>query len=316
MKDEVFIIVNPIAGRGYSLQLFERLQRILRNRDISFAVSYNHASLKAGLSGINNNSFSAIIVIGGDGTVNHVINSLEDPTRLPLAILPAGTANMLARELRLPQTSEAFVDMLEERVIKRLDMGMAGNARFVLLLSAGFDAMVTKEIAGARDDVLGYRGYFIPILKVITKYSPPVLNVEVDGEAVRGHLALVLNVRHYGGIFNVSSSAKPDSGKFEVCVFKNGAIPDLIRYSFAALWRRLSEMPDVVFRSAYNVKIHSVDSVPVEIDGDYVGTTPVNVSLAPASIPIIVPSRSSSIQQWIELPKKILEQYLNVKIDR
>jgi YegS/Rv2252/BmrU family lipid kinase len=231
-----------------------------------------------------------IVVAGGDGTVNDVVNGLENPSRTPLAHLAYGTANMLARELRIPRDPEALASLVERGASRRIDLGRAGSRRFLLVASSGFDAMVTRAISRTRRGTLGYPGYARPILGALRSYRAPRLRVQVDGaEPLVGALAIVSNIRNYGGIFSVADRACPDSGVLDVCVFSGERALDLARYAFAAARRRVSKLPDVAYRTGRCIVIEARDPTAVQIDGDYRGTTPLTIEVDAAVVPILTP---------------------------
>jgi YegS/Rv2252/BmrU family lipid kinase len=232
-----------------------------------------------------------LVVAGGDGTLNEVLNGLPDPSRLPLSLLPLGTANLLARELGLPRRPRALAEIVDSGRVRRLDLGRIGSRLFLALVSCGFDAMVVHAIQRGRRGRLGYRGYLAPILRTLRDYRPPALEVTLDGsETVAASLAVVSHVRNYGGLFSVTDRARPDSGVFDVCLFPHAARRDLVRYALAGLARRMTALADVVYRRARHVRLAASEPVPIEVDGDAWGTTPAEIELEPARVPFVVPA--------------------------
>jgi YegS/Rv2252/BmrU family lipid kinase len=231
-----------------------------------------------------------IVVAGGDGTLNEVLNGLSDPSRIPIALLPLGTANILAHELALPSKPGAVAEAIERGHVRRVDMGLVGGHRFLMLVSAGLDAMITEEVGRRRGKKLGYWGYALPILKTLFRYRSPELRVTAgDREAFKGGLVVVSNTRNYGGIFTIADRACCDSGHLDVCIFPKGTIPALIWYCLAALGGRLSRGTNVIYLTGQRVRIESSKPVAVQVDGDPFGTTPVVVDFVPSAVPIIVP---------------------------
>ncbi|MBM3298816.1 MAG: NAD(+)/NADH kinase [Deltaproteobacteria bacterium] len=232
-----------------------------------------------------------LVVAGGDGTISEVLNGLVDPSRIPILHIPTGTANMLARDLGLPFRPDALADVAESGLLQRMDMGLIGSHRFLFLVTAGFDATVTRELRAGRGRRLGYRGYIAPILKALSRYEPVDLEVTVDGgEKVEGRQVMVLNVRHYGGLFVFSETSRPDSGHLDVCVFRGGSALSLVRYSLAGFLGLASRLPDMTLLSGTCVRIESRTPCPLEVDGDYFGHTPAEIELVKAVVPILVPA--------------------------
>jgi diacylglycerol kinase (ATP) len=290
----ILVIANPRAGKGSTERKVDQLTHYLRLRGhhVEVFLSSGPADPARRATTVRDGDFDTIVVGGGDGTVNAVINGLSDPSRIPILHLATGTANILAKDLGLPVEPELLVPVIEDGVIVRADMGLLEDHRFLLVASAGFDAMVTERLTAARGKTLGYRGYLLPILRSVGQYRPPSLEVEIDGKhRVTGAMVMVLNSRHYGGIFVFDDAARLDSGSFQVCVFPRGSVPALVRYALSGLLRLASGLPEVMRYSGGRVTISCAENCPVEVDGEYAGTTPVEIKLSPATVPLLAPQQ-------------------------
>jgi diacylglycerol kinase (ATP) len=289
----ILVVVNPIAGGGAAGRGAEQVARVLEDRGHaveSFATRHPEEAGERVRKRESAGDLDCIVVAGGDGTVNDILNGLEDPSRTPLAHLAYGTANMLARELRIPREPGALAALVERGSCRRLDLGRAGSRRFLLVASSGFDAMVTSAVSRTRRGILGYGGYVRPIWRAVREYRSPRLRVSVDGAApLGGALAIVSNIRNYGGILSVADRARPDSGVLDVCVFSGERVTDLVRYAFAAGVRRVSRLPDVAYRTGRRIAIEAEEPTAVQIDGDYRGTTPLRIEVEPSTVPVLSP---------------------------
>jgi len=236
-------------------------------------------------------SAERILAVGGDGTLNELLNGLSDPSRVPIAQLATGTANILAHELELPREPRGVARMLVRGGVRRLDMGLAGERRFLMVASAGFDAFVTRCIAERRTATLGYLGYAAPILGALRRYRPPRIAVRVDDRpVVEGQLVLVSNTRNYGGLFTMADLARCDSGHLDVCVLRDASLGGLVRAAAAGLTGGLSGREDVGYFTGRHIRIDAEDPVQVEIDGDHAGTTPLDIRVLAAHVPVVVPA--------------------------
>ena len=232
-----------------------------------------------------------LVVVGGDGTLNEVLNGLADPGHTPLLQLPAGTANVLAHELGFPREPVGTVAVLEQGRVRHIDMGVADGRRFLLMVGAGFDAEVIREIQSGRTGKLGYRGYVKPVLKVLEGYSPPDLEVRIDdGEPLRCEALVASNTRNYGGLFRLAGEARCDSGQLDVVLFERASIPHLLRFGLEALLADIAQDRRVGYLHATKLWIDSPDPVPLQLDGEYFGTTPVEIELRPRVVPVVVPA--------------------------
>jgi YegS/Rv2252/BmrU family lipid kinase len=235
------------------------------------------------------------VIVGGDGTLNEAVNGLPDPGAVPLVHLAVGTANMLARDLRLPRRPRAVAALVERGDPRRIDLGRANGRGFLMNASCGFDAMVTETIRARRSGALGFHAYPLPILRTLRRYREPRLEVRLDGgEPVAAALVIVSNLRNYGGLFVAADRARCDSGHLDVVLCRRARRRDLVRYLAAALLRRVSRLEGVAYRSASRITIDAQEPVAVQIDGDHAGTTPLEIEVEPAAVPIVAPSAGYS----------------------
>ncbi len=285
----LLIIGNPIAGTGRAISRIEEFAQVLERRGHQTEIFLTSgAGSAAERARTIDSSLDRLVVAGGDGTVNEVLNGIPDPSRVPLLHFPVGTANQLALTLGLPSEMELLADALEKAKILKADLGLVGNRRFLMLLTAGFDAAVTEEVKRHRYGGLGYIGYVIPIVKTIAHLKPVRLKVILDEHTeVIGATVMLLKVRLYGGFLVFAEDARLDSGCFHVCVFREGSVSDIVSYALAGLTRTSSHHTDIMRFRARSVRIESDNRVPVEADGDHYGITPVTVRLEPSVVPLI-----------------------------
>ncbi len=289
----VLVLANPIAGAGAGRTRAEALAGLLRARghevecflsDGPDAIA-ERLALPDALAGVE-----LLVAVGGDGTLSDLVNSLPVAAAVPLAQLAVGTANMLARELGLPRTPEGVADLVERGRVRRIDLGRAGERRFVMNASVGYDAMVVEAIARGRRGTLSFRAYARPMLDVLTRYREPELQVRVeDDAAIPAGIAIVSNLRNYGGLFTVAHAAAPDDGLLDV-VAGPARKRDLVGYLAAGLGSGMTRSDSVLFRQARRVRIDSAEPVPVQLDGDLRGTTPVEIEVEPGAIAILAPA--------------------------
>jgi diacylglycerol kinase (ATP) len=290
----VLLVVNPIAGGGRGriggVELEARLQsagcEVERyETDAPDAVARRFSSPGA-VDGIDR-----IVCVGGDGTLNDVVNALPDPGAIPLGQFGLGTANMVSRELGIPRSAEGVAQVVTGGAVHRIDLGTANGRRFFGNASCGFDARLVHHIARRRKGGLGFFGYVLPGFASLRGYREPRLEVQLDGDAIlHAGMVIVSNFKNYGGLFTVSPTAGCDSGTLELCAFERAGIPDLVRTLVAGALGRLHVTRGVALRRITRARIVSlVDPVPVQIDGDARGTSPLELSVQPAALPILVP---------------------------
>jgi len=292
---KMLVLGNPIAGRGKApLWIDAMVSRLAQaGHEIDVFLTRKSGDAKARAAAVTpEDGFDRLIIAGGDGTLNEVVNGLRNPSATPIAQLPMGTANILARELGLPRDPLGTADMLCNGNIRRLDVGLLGTRLFLAVTSVGFDAMVVEAIHAGRSGTLGMAAYIKPILKTLRHYRPPPLTIIIDEHTqVEGKFAVVSNIRNYGGLFSITDRAAADSGHLDICIMRRGHIPALLSYTASALCKRMSRRGDIAYLTGQSVRIEAPRPFPVEVDGEFGGLTPCDITLRPGLLPVVVPAR-------------------------
>ena len=290
----ILIIGNPISGSGKAAARIADLEHRLtaRGHRVETFLTRAAGDARARAREIGNDSdIQRLVVAGGDGTLNEVLNGLPSPSRVPLAQLPQGTANLLVREYKLPWKPAPLVKLLECGRVEHLDVGVLRGRRFLMLASAGIDAAIVHEVHRRRRGKLGMHKYLKPILALTSTWRTPRLEITVDGKhTVRGAFVVVSKIRTYGGLFQLTQQTQP--GLFAVVVFPRDSLPALARYAIAGRWRTAAQAPGVQVFTGRRVRIDAERPVPIQVDGDSFGTTPAEIELQPGSAAFVLPERA------------------------
>ena len=288
---KILIIANPAAGKHTSGDKIQSLSRILTSKgcEVETFITTKPGHARQRLRHISQN-IECVVTVGGDGTLNEVLNGLPDPDRIPICIFPTGTANVMAKELSLSDNPSLCAQIILNKKTRYLDMGLIGTRRFLLFVSVGFDAHVTKEVMYSKSRLTGYRRYLIPVITTVYRYKAPRLSTTIDNKpSITGGFVLVSNTRNYGGIFTITDKAECDSRYFDMCIVPDGNIPTLIRFFLYALVGKVSKITKISFLTGKEIEITSSEPVAVQVDGDYFGTTPIRIQLSSTQVPVMVP---------------------------
>lgn len=298
------LIVNPAAGQGKPQDALDTMQAALKPFLGRVVVTRKAGDGERAARTALERGFDAVLVAGGDGTVNEVVNGLltasSGPSALPLGLVPLGTQNVLAHELGLAPAGDlaAAAARLQAGKTRRLDLGLAGSRYFVLMAGFGFDAAVVRDVLGPVKDRLGPAAYALATLGTLAKYQSTAITLALDGETVRSDafLVVVANAASYASRrVKLAPFAAPDDGWLDVCVFerpKTGR--DLDRVGFASqmvsvLARRHSHGSGVRYYRAKNILLSSVPPIGGQIDGEAFGETPVKITIVPQALTVFVP---------------------------
>jgi YegS/Rv2252/BmrU family lipid kinase len=233
-----------------------------------------------------------VVAAGGDGTINEVVNGLagSDAT---LGIVPLGTANVLALETGIPTDPERACRLLLHGRPRALSLGLAGRRHFVLMAGAGFDGLVVYSIAKAAKKRPGKGAYVAAGLRALLTARVPLLSVTAPGMPdLTGTGIVVGNGRLYGGTFSVTPGARLEEPRLQVCLFKSRRRIDWAGYAWGVLRGRHHLYGNVSLFKTERVRVTSEEKVYVQADGDLLGTLPMDFSVAPYRLNVVLPADS------------------------
>jgi len=294
-SSDVWIFANPISGKGQGRVIAHRLERSLAKDGLQPKLFLDKASVID--DRILSQPARAAIVIGGDGTLRTVADRFIAHDIVPPPILPIGlgTANLMVRHLGLnwdrTNLESEVTSAISNLRVRELDAGRTNGRLFLLMVGIGFDAQVVHELDRMRSGPIGWLSYVPPAALALHEFSPQPMQVIVDGEEVWSMapgLAFVGNVREYGVGFPVLPFATPDDGLFDICVLPCESRAQLIRLFLHAIAGEHLIGHGSVYLRGKHVQISGSRSIPVQIDGDPGGHTPVEINLLPFRVPFIV----------------------------
>ena len=275
--------MNPVSGRGATRRVVAEVCERLQQRGYAVRVDPTAGPGDAVriVERCCDGGHRAVVVVGGDGTVNDAVGGLTGGG-VPILIVPSGTENILAKCFGTKLNAAWLVDTLEGGRTTRLDVGLMNGRRFLMVAGAGFDAECVRRVTLARRGRITYADYFWPIWRAFWSYRHPHLTVEADGERIfdgRG-LAIVGNVRRYAWDLRLAARAVADDGRLDVCVFACEGQGKLLWQAAKVAARRHVGSRGVTYRQARQIRIASKEPVGVEVDGDWAGMLPAEFSVA------------------------------------
>ncbi len=226
-----------------------------------------------------------VAVAGGDGTINEVINGLA-LSGTELAIIPAGTANVLAMEMNVPLKVSEACRLACEGASATIDLGLAGRRYFALMAGIGFDALVIKNVIPALKKSIRRAAFPVTGLVTLIQNDLPLLLATGPDHDSRGYFIVVANSRYYGGKFGPVPEASITDGLLDVCVLKGKKLQEMLNFWAAALRRNHvdASLADYFRTNEVAISCPGGDQVPVQTDGEVIGELPVKVSVVPAAL--------------------------------
>ena len=247
-----------------------------------------------------NDGFDLVVAAGGDGTVNEVLNGLGDVDngfkRTRLGVLPLGTVNVFARELRIPLRLEAAWAVLRRGRETKIDLGRVSfrendqpaHRYFAQLAGAGLDARAVELVSWKLKTHSGPLAYVVAGFQALAEKQPR-LTVSADGKKIEGELVLFGNGSFYGGPIALFPNATLTDGRLDACVIPKVSLTSLICLAPGLLLhRRLSEK--LVRRlSASSLEVTSDSQTAFELDGEWVGYLPASFAIELQRLRVVVP---------------------------
>ncbi len=292
MRKRFKIIVNPYAGRGRARKKAHDVADFLRKQGcrVDLVKQRDPDPLEG--------DPDAVIAVGGDGTINGVLNSLPDNPP-PFGVIPSGTGNALAKEVRLPKDPEFMARVLREGKPTPWDYGVERNhdKRFLMFFSAGYDAFVVNDFHAWRKGNIHQWQYFLWGLKSVVPFQVPKIGIEIDGKKITETASWIQisNVAEYGGPLIFTPGAGPETRTLEVMVFRGRFKRDLPRLYLRAILLWLSgfdyPMHDLTVHRGKKIRLWSADGRPVhtQFDGDPGDPLPAEIEVVPSALPMLIP---------------------------
>ena len=295
---DVLIAVNPRAGGSDRQSLAEDLRRMLADDcglrasivgEIDQLAAEAAQRLAAG-------SLRAVVAAGGDGTISLVAN--RTPPGTPLAILPLGTENLLAKYLEATADPQQLCRTIAGGSCVRLDAGQAAGRLFTLMLGCGFDADVVRRLHEGRTGHIHHLSYAKPILDSIRTYEYPELRVRYapadagpeapQSEEIVARWVFVVNLPRYAGGLQFAPQASGTDGLLDVCTFKEGSLWSGLVYLGGVMLGQHEAMEDFERVQTRRLTIDSTAPVSFQLDGDPGGELPVEIGVLPQRLTLLI----------------------------
>lgn len=295
------VIHNPAAGGGHSARIahLEEARRILSASGM--AVELQPTSAPGAATELARRAVAEgrqlVVVCGGDGTVNEVVNGLAG-SQVPMAVLPAGTANVLAKELGIPWNIPRAAGLILHSELRRIALGLArplaqpGSERYFLCVAgAGPDGLMIYSVNAARKRRIGILAYWLEGFKQVALYKFPKFLISSPQEQIEGTLVVVGRTKHYGGPFRITTRADLFKNEFEVAVLTTRSAMRYLSY-LPKLWTdRLRRERGVYFWMTDQLRCEPIngETVYAQVDGEPLGRLPAEFRVVPDALTLVVP---------------------------
>jgi diacylglycerol kinase (ATP) len=236
-----------------------------------------------------------ILAAGGDGTINEVAEGMIHSS-VPLGILPAGTANVLAMEMRMGARLLRAAEALEQAAPRRISVGHLscdGGRRsryFLLMAGVGLDAHVVYHVSGSLKAKTGKFAYWVAGWSLLGRRLTQ-MEMEVDGHKRTCSFVLLSKVRNYGGDFEIARDVTLFDNTFEAVVFEGRSSLPYVKYFAGMAVNRLAGMKGVTVLRTDHARLTAPAGSPayVQVDGEFAGHLPAEIRIVPDALTLLVP---------------------------
>lgn len=272
---KIAIITNKLAGGGLAVSLSDRIREILLLRKVNFEQFSEEWPLDFA-------TFTDVWVVGGDGTLNYFLNQYPG-IKLPLMIFKGGTGNDFHWLLYQDRSIEEQIEIGLKSIPKVVDAGVCNGKLFINGLGVGFDGAVAAKLQGKKKKA-GKISYLIAILKMIFTFKEQVFELKMADKEINGKLLMVnvMNGKRAGGRFYVTPDAEVNDGVFQANIVSPLSILRRLLYLPIIEKGKHSNLSCIDYFSTQSMNIRSNQAFHAHLDGEYLTTNEIHVSILPA----------------------------------
>jgi YegS/Rv2252/BmrU family lipid kinase len=290
----VRVLVNRRSGLRWSFESVRKaFDRHWEGHDVDLAYQFCQ-SAPDGMAKARRaveEGVQALIVVGGDGTVNTAGAALLG-TDVALGVIPVGSGNGFARHFGIPLSPEQAVKALARATVLRIDVGAANNFPFLVTCSMAWDAAIVRSFQ--KSPVRGILPYVLAGVYEFLEYTPQRIEVELDNgerlEVPDPLLFTVANLTQYGGGAVIAPQADAADGMLELVTARSQDIPHILANIGLLIKRPLGDLPRLVMRRFRRMTVRRPAPAPIQIDGELIdATAEVEVKVLPRALSVLVP---------------------------
>ncbi len=250
-----------------------------------------------------------VVAAGGDGTFNEVMNGLTSGNEVmngltagnevmngpaargpAMALLPLGTTNVLAKELKVPEDARGAVQRILEGRVREIYLGSMSfpdgrRRRFFLMAGMGFDAEAVYQVNRRLKKLYGKAGYLTSGLKLLKSWAPEPKSVLIDGRQYFFSSLIVCNGARYGGYPKMAPDANVEDGWLYAVVMSGRKRLAVLKYALGVVTGRHTSFKDVAYLKCRSVQVQ--DTARIQADGDYIGESPVLIETAKEKLKLV-----------------------------
>ena len=271
-------------------ELFKRLKLLVGSKRVQLVDIISFTELGAHIDNIVQEQVDWVIIAGGDGTIRTVVEELWNRDYHPyISVFPAGTVNLIAKELQLSNEPAKWMKRISKGVLQKVYLGRANGHVFLTVAGIGFDSLVVDQVGELEKRLLNKMAYVLQSTEIMRKellfsnwrYS---FQVRLDGEEQWRPASSVIvgKSRYYAGRYSLFNEASLGSPVFHIALFQGHERADFLRYATCIAIEALYLDNTIQVCQAKRLELRcNVEGFPVELDGDAITATPMEIFMEP-----------------------------------
>jgi YegS/Rv2252/BmrU family lipid kinase len=305
-RTRAFVVINPVAGRRDMVSFANELREEFARAGwrCTFHFTALNEDLPAIVRSAHRDGHNLIVAVGGDGTVSDVAEALVH-TGVPMAIIPVGTGNVMARELWIPMgLPKACRIITGEHRITSIDAMKIGDAYYFLNVSAGFASLMIRDTQRRHKKIYGVAAYLYTGFLKLLGFQPRRFDIEVDGKSST-FWASEVSIANSGILarrpFLLGTDIRISDGCLDVCIIRAKTLFDYLGLLVSIVMRLHKYDRNILhIKARKNVTLASDHVLTVQADGEVIGATPLEVHVVPNAVKVIVPRKKRRLGKIIK----------------
>lgn len=293
--ERVLVIINPASGQGDPEALRKTLEEHLQEKGVTYEIRDTQGEGDALKWAQEATDVDLVIASGGDGTIMEVMSGLiKNDLPIPLAQLPAGTANLLARAFGIPTDPVEALEVALSGIAVSTDVGYLPDhdRYFALVAGAGWHAQLVEDASRDLKNKLGVFAYAVTGVKNLFRLQRSRIELEIDGkhQRYRANTVMIMNVGEIAGVdLKMGQNISAHDGKLDLSIASPQTLFEVLRLTFRMLTKQYDSYSNLKYFSASSIRVTATPPLEVQIDGESIGQTPLYAEAVPNGALLIVP---------------------------
>lgn len=295
--ENILAIVNPTAGYLRPKRIADQVDQYLMNSGIRYTLreSINAGDPLRWARSARAEGFDLLVVAGGDGTIREACEGLmRSNSQLPLLQVPTGTANITARAMSIPIDIKKSLDLITKGKVVRFDIGYLPDhdRYFTFVAGAGYDARLIHDTPRELKKRIGFFAYVASGIKHFFSARPVTVTLEIDRvvHEMKAHTVMAVNIGRIPQIdWSFAPNINPHDGKLNIVVMSTRSIWGSLIVLFKIITKRYHGYVHLKHLEGQRIRVTTDEPLPVEIDGEALGTTPFLAEIIPNAMQFVVP---------------------------